>query len=118
MTCAQQTTVSPAVRVPTDPDAIVYRRDLAAMFGITLCRKRILELEKAGRFPRNVPIEGQAAYRVADVRAYLAAKFAQPERHRQVPPPESRNRPRIVRGKAGRRQPRGQFMQPQTAGAA
>jgi hypothetical protein len=102
MTCTKQSTAAPAVRVPSDPDAIVYRRDLAAMFGITLCRKRILELEKAGKFPSNTTFEGQATYRVTDIRAWIAAKFAQPQPHRQVPPPESRHKPRIVRGKAGR----------------
>lgn len=98
MNTSPQNTVTPAARVPTDPDAIVFRRDLAAVFGISLCRKRILELEKAGKFPSNTPFEGQAAYRVSDVRAWIAAKFAQPQAHRQVPPAK----PRIVRGKAGR----------------
>lgn len=92
-----QETASPAACVPTDPVAICFRRDLASTFGITLCRKRVLELEKEGRFPRNVPIGGQAAYRVSDIRQWIASRFAQPQQPRQVPPPESRT----VRGTAG-----------------
>lgn len=82
--------------VPSDPDAIVYRRDLQALFGISLCRKRILELEKAGRFPQSTSFAGQATYKVAAIREWINAKFSNPEPRRQVP------QPRVVRGAAGR----------------
>ena len=60
-----------------DENAIIVQADLRKRFGIPFHRSHLARLERAGGFPCRLKIgDKTVAYRVADVRAWLASRQA------------------------------------------